>query len=424
MPVFNLSKLMIGMQSVLGAYVSGQSVYGGSISARIVRSTGIVESGDAVAGYTYTGTGAGFTNFGIVDYVIPVGSDGYYQFVQPATPGNAMIGITTSNTPSLYSGSPGIFFGIYADVGAGNKYTIINNRASIAPTLAIAPQAGDFVRIRVAGTSIFAEVSKNNGVSYSVAYTWTGVASGPRYCLVNMTNTGSLAGLSSFGSEASLYASHNYVMDGNSLVAGAGSTAGLTLTTQAAKLSPLNGTTPIINLGVGGQTARMMNGFDGGSSADIDAAFVAGRKNILLLWEGTNSIVINRTAAQALQDMSDYIAARRLANAWDKVVVIGTIPRYQTGAYWADIDVLNAHLVTFNESLSASPTTYGADAYVDVRASGSPFALPDYSLATFERTETLPMWATTDTVGWRIHLSNAGYAYIAQCLSSKLKQII
>jgi len=392
---------------------------------RIVRSTGITEAGDATAGYTYTGTSAGFTNFGIVDYALPSGVDGYYEFVQPATAHNGMIGLTTTNTPSLYSGSPGIFWGLYADIGGSNKYKAINNRAAVTATVLVTPAAGDVVRIRIAGTSIFAEVSKDSGVTYTVIYEWTGVTVQNRYCLVNLTNTGVFSGLKASGVDVSLYATHNIVFDGNSLVAGTGSTGGKTLPVQTAKLRPVNGTLTLTNLGIGGQTLRMMNGLDTGSSADVDAAWVSGRVNVLVVWEATNSITVTtRTAAQSLQDLADYIAARQAVHTWDKVVVIGTIPRYQTGTSWASVDDINAQLDSFNASLVASPATYGATAYVDVRPVGGPFALPDYALATFERTETLPLWATTDTVGWRIHLSDAGYAYVAGLVAPKLQQVI
>lgn len=72
------------------------------------------------------------------------------------------------------------------------------------------------------------------------------------------------------------------------------------------------GSVPINNIGIGGETWRTLNGLDGGSSADVDAAYVEGKTNVLIVVEGTNTLrEFSRTAPQAWQDAIDYCNARQ-----------------------------------------------------------------------------------------------------------------
>lgn len=199
----------------------------------------------------------------------------------------------------------------------------------------------------------------------------------------------------------------NAVCDGNSLVFGVGATVPMPaqLLTKLATVSGITPTAP--NVGVSGQSTRQMNGLDGGSSADVDAAWVAGKNNILVAWEGTNSVAFyGRTPAQGATDMTDYIAARRAVHPW-WVVLLTTLPRFETGN--------DALLRDYNTLAKANYLAWGADVLVDVRSAGSPFNFDGETSTGFVATQSL--WF--ETSNW-VHLNDAGYAIIADRVASAI----
>lgn len=211
-------------------------------------------------------------------------------------------------------------------------------------------------------------------------------------------------------------AATNLVFDGNSIVAGAhATTTPNRLPGRVCAYPPISGgiTSPT-NLGINGQTTQMMNGLNGGSAADVDGAWVGGKTNVLVAWEGTNSNG-GPTAAAAMQS---YVANRLAANAWI-VVLIGTIPRYEG----TDPDGYNNRLVEYNRICSASWKSWGCAAYVDPRPKGGPFDLPDWTLASFERAQTVALYSTSDTAGVRTHLSDAGFAYVGRLVAAALRRL-
>ena len=209
--------------------------------------------------------------------------------------------------------------------------------------------------------------------------------------------------------------------DGNSLLTVQGTTGGQTVPVQAAGIAPLIGAA-YGSVAIGGQTTRVMDGLDGGSSADVDALFDATKTtNILVVWEFTNSIYYSSGVDGAALAMKNYIANRLAAHPTWKIILLGTLPRYQTGN--DNIAGLNASLLAINTRAASLYAEWGAAAFIDVRPPGGPFDLPDFSLATFERTQTLPLWATDDTAGTHVHLDNAGYAYIAGLIANAISTL-
>lgn len=203
--------------------------------------------------------------------------------------------------------------------------------------------------------------------------------------------------------------------DGNSLVAGAG--ASVPMPSQVAALAPLAGSgATMANIGVSGQTLRKMNGLDGGSAADVDGEWSSGRRNVLVIWEATNSIhYFGRTVAQGVQDLVDYIAARKAAHPW-QVVLLTCLPRFQAdqgGVYGKD-----TQLVAFNARARAEYRSWGADVLVDVRAPGSVFDFDGTVSGNFDSTQSL--WAETSE--W-VHLNDAGYAVVAKWVAAGLRRL-
>lgn len=235
----------------------------------------------------------------------------------------------------------------------------------------------------------------------------------------------------------------NIVVDGNSLVYGQGGAQNIPRV--MAKTAPISAATHpitqvydatalagsptnkwksdkgivVYNSGVSGETWRQMNGLDGGNgAADVDAAFVAGAANVLILWEGTNSITLGgRTPAQAIQDATDYITARQAAASskgghW--VVMIGTCLPRQISSSEANTIALNGNLDSYNASLRSQYSSMGAKGVFDVRQSGSPFNLPDYTYASFSAAlnGAAGYWTTTDPTNSLTHLASNGYQYV------------
>jgi lysophospholipase L1-like esterase len=212
----------------------------------------------------------------------------------------------------------------------------------------------------------------------------------------------------------------NVVFDGNSLVRGDGSTNGQNLVTQVSALAPLNGQLVVPNLGIDGQTiAQMRSG-----SSDVEASWVPGKTNVLVVWEGTNSINYGASSDDgtgAFNDMAAYCADRLALHPW-KLVMMTTLPRYNLGATQAQVDTFNAKLVKYSSLLLANYKSIGAVAIVDVRQAGSPWIFPDYTLSTFESATALPYWAN-EGAGKHIHLNNAGYGVVARMVADVLKRL-
>lgn len=203
----------------------------------------------------------------------------------------------------------------------------------------------------------------------------------------------------------------NIVCDGSSLTQGIGSSPGKSYPEVLATLAPLVGTdATVTNVGIGGQTWRMMAGLDGGSFADIDSAFVVGKRNVLIAWETTNSITGGRTVAQAIGDMEGYLAA--CLPEWE-VVLVTSLPR-QYGAS----DPRHDSLMEVDTYCRSNYRRLGVTALVDVRRAGGPFAFDGKSDADFARTQHL--WYETEN---RIHLRDAGYAVIAGWMAAQIRQL-
>lgn len=218
----------------------------------------------------------------------------------------------------------------------------------------------------------------------------------------------------------------NIVFDGNSLMRGGYSPAGTQLPNQVAARTPVLGTgAPMTNCGVNGQTWKNMNGLGGYSSSDVDGAWVDGKANLLIIWEGTNSIcnppVV--TATQAAADAAAYIAARRALHPWI-IVLLTTIPREGNSTLMADQagrNEYNARLVEYDNYLRANYKSMGADVLVDCRPPGGIFNFTGYTPADFDTAAAC--WTDLETTPNRTHLSGAGLAVIGGYVAAALKTL-
>lgn len=216
----------------------------------------------------------------------------------------------------------------------------------------------------------------------------------------------------------------NLVFDGNSLVyslgasSGAGTAGGTTLPGQVRALLATRFTDlRVLNCGIGGQTWANMTaqGSVGDGAGDVEAAYAADRTNVLVLWETTNSVCnTNRDRDGTVADAQAYVSARLASHPGWRIVLLSTLPRQDGPALGASpsqatLNEFNGRMAQIDAILGRSFRQMGCRAFVDVRCAGSPFALPDYTPASFARNDAL--W--NEPAGGRVHLTDAGYAVVA-----------
>ena len=116
------------------------------------------------------------------------------------------------------------------------------------------------------------------------------------------------------------------------------------------------------NVSIPGQTwADMIK-----NATDIDGLYVPGKKNILVIGETTNSIYNEGASVEkTVSDAKAYIAARRAAHKWEKIILCGTIPRADKSSQ-AENRSLNQRLLEVDARLRADASLY--DVWVDYRA--------------------------------------------------------
>ncbi|QJE03052.1 SGNH/GDSL hydrolase family protein [Massilia forsythiae] len=203
----------------------------------------------------------------------------------------------------------------------------------------------------------------------------------------------------------------NVVFDGNSLVAGfQASSQAKSTPSQMAALPPLSGAVSVTNIGVSGQTINQMRGR---GSQYADGAYVAGKKNILLAWEGTNTVCNNgsaKTGLAAAADMASYVKERLAAHPDWVIVMMTTLPRFGIEA-WSIPDG-NAQLQAYDDYLRANWRAMGCKGLVDVRARG----VFTYTGPTMSAVMS-PYMAET------IHCNDLGYGLIAQYCATGLRRL-
>lgn len=198
----------------------------------------------------------------------------------------------------------------------------------------------------------------------------------------------------------------NVVWFGNSLFFGFGSSVS-TLPQKVAALPPIagSGATASANPSVPGRSwAGMLT--DVGTAS---AAWIPGKTNVLMMWEGTNSLYNDLvTPAQAVVDAQAVVAAARAANPW-VTGVLTCIPRSGNR---------NAQRVAYDNLLRASYKSYGFDFLFDVAAKVPTLDFDGDVPANFVATQGY--WS--ETSDWT-HLNDAGYQLIANALAPELSKL-
>lgn len=180
---------------------------------------------------------------------------------------------------------------------------------------------------------------------------------------------------------------------------------------QLAALPPIDGKIAISNFGISGQSVQQMTA----NHADVDAAFVAGKINYLLVWEVTNNVYNDgRTGLQTCSDLIAYIAAVKAVHPEWRVILMTGIPRGSLfGVTWT-VTTGEAEMQAANSYIRANYRAMGAIALVEARRSGGPFDFTDCSNGA-----NFPSSLWTD----RTHPNSAGKAYLAQYIADVLSRL-
>jgi len=190
------------------------------------------------------------------------------------------------------------------------------------------------------------------------------------------------------------------VFDGCSLVDDAGLAPEDGMPAQVMALLPAG--LDMKNLGVGGQTTRMMAG---DAAAQVDPLYAAARPaNILVCWEGTNDLILGgappRMRSLVPRHLAAYCAARQRAGF--RVVICTVLPRGRSAAFYDARNALNAELRAHWRSF--------ADALADVAADKTIGADGAETDGTYYR----------DTV----HLTAPGYAIVAGVVAGAVERLL
>lgn len=205
----------------------------------------------------------------------------------------------------------------------------------------------------------------------------------------------------------------NLVFDGNSLVAGQGAVyAEDKVSRLLGLLPPLNSTLDRIqNSGVSGQSFAQMRTR---VYQAVNQYYVPGKKNILFVWEGTNSICNeSRTDVQAIADFTGYCSDVRAGHSDWYIIGLTTLPRGGIISTYT-VAQANAYLDGFNVLLKANFRAIGCDAVVDVRLPGSPFALAGYTTADFN---SQPFSSNMDSD--KVHGNDTGYDAVSRMCAAQ-----
>lgn len=206
----------------------------------------------------------------------------------------------------------------------------------------------------------------------------------------------------------------NIVFDGNSLVAGnvMASPSTQNIAAQLTPMAPLNGAVTVTNIGVGGQTIANMRSR---GAQYADGHYVVGKKNVLIVWEGTNSICNTTMTGQAAGDaMAAYCADRLAAHPDWIIVLMTTIPRFDVSSGTWSVAQANAELLKYDAYLKANWRAMGAKKVVDVRAAG---------LFVYPPGATSMPSAMSPYMLENIHYNPAGGAILAGYVADALKRL-
>lgn len=172
-----------------------------STSASFARMGTLVRVAESGTGpYSYLGSGGSYGGGSDADSVLSTtlqtGVDGSFSIKVTSTPatnnGEVLLAVDGSAAAATYATMD------YAFLGHSSGYQPFTSGGAGTAT-ATTGAANDIMRMRRTGTSLFAEVSKDNGSTWTTINTWTGVSTGVLYFHVMPAGVGSFNSLTAVG---------------------------------------------------------------------------------------------------------------------------------------------------------------------------------------------------------------------------------
>lgn len=126
------------------------------------------ETGDSTNGYTYAGSQS-FSSGKFMAASTPKVPDGAWVAIRgEGLSEGGIVGLDTASAPAYFT-----VFNVGVWISSGN-WTRLTNGGSVT-SLGVASAAGQIVRLRRSGNDVIAELSTNEGASWSTMYTWTSI---------------------------------------------------------------------------------------------------------------------------------------------------------------------------------------------------------------------------------------------------------
>jgi len=134
-----------------------------------------VESGNATTGYTYMNTSAfgfGASHAANASHYLPASTDGFFLATIKNITKINLVELDTTRAGEIYTST---LYSLYNE--PSTIYRQLTNGAAagtcnVLPTYPVA--IDDVVRLRRTGTTLYGEVSKDGGATFTVVHTWTG----------------------------------------------------------------------------------------------------------------------------------------------------------------------------------------------------------------------------------------------------------
>jgi lysophospholipase L1-like esterase len=161
----------------LSARTSTTTVAVGSDAANYVRMTNLdtrlTERLAPGGGYTYeTTTSVSNHNPQIqarYNKTLPAGIDGYAGYTSLSSTTFPIVGLSTLANPGGFSDYT---YGFFMDAAAGGAYSVLGGGTNAN----LASAQGDTIRLRRAGTTVYAEVQRSGGTTWLLGATWSGAS--------------------------------------------------------------------------------------------------------------------------------------------------------------------------------------------------------------------------------------------------------
>lgn len=157
------------------------------------------------------------------------------------------------------------------------------------------------------------------------------------------------------------------------------------------------------------------------SHADVDAAWVAGKVNILSVIEGTNQLYNGQTAAETVVLCKAYCDAVLAVHPW-KIIHMTIPPASRAAGDGRTIQQMNEVIIEYNALLRTNYKAYGGVGICDLQPPNGPYSFTDYTQTGFQSVSGyfLPHEVVSNN---QLHPSDLGYTWIGKQLAAAISRV-